>query len=323
MHQSRFEAEASPRWQRLERLLDELPGRRLSARQKAELEEMPALYRQVCSDYGLALKRRYTTGLAGRLHTLVLRGHHLIYQQRGQGLRDLIRFIGITFPCRVRRAWRFVALSLAFFLLPALVLGYGAYRDDTFVYSLMPASEVRNMEKMYSNQKLIEQGRGTQGDAAMFGYYIEHNIGIGFQCFAGGLFFGLGSVFFLSYNGMILGGVAGHLSHPPYAASFWPYVAGHCPWELSAVVLCGAAGLMLGLRLVQPGPLRRVDALRQIAPQAVQLVLGGALMLVLAAAIEAFWSALPLSAAVKYGFSALNWCAVLGYLCLSGRGHAA
>ena len=98
MHQSRFETEASPHWQRLERLLDELPGRRLSARQKAELEEMPALYRQVCSDYGLALKRRYTTGLAGRLHTLVLRGHHLIYQQRGQGLRDLIRFIGITFP---------------------------------------------------------------------------------------------------------------------------------------------------------------------------------------------------------------------------------
>mgnify|MGYP000521041035 CR=1 FL=1 len=47
MHQSRFEAEASPRWQRLERLLDELPGRRLSARQKAELEEMPALYRQL------------------------------------------------------------------------------------------------------------------------------------------------------------------------------------------------------------------------------------------------------------------------------------
>ena len=44
MHQSRFEAEASPRWQHLERLLDELPGRRLSARQKAELEEMPALY---------------------------------------------------------------------------------------------------------------------------------------------------------------------------------------------------------------------------------------------------------------------------------------
>ena len=108
----------------------------------------------------------------------------------------------------MRRAWRFVALSLAFFLLPALVLGYGVYRDDTFVYSLMPASEVRNMEKMYSNRKLIEQGRGTQGDAAMFGYYIEHNIGIGFQCFAGGLFFGLGSLFFLSYNGMILGGVA-------------------------------------------------------------------------------------------------------------------
>ena len=66
----------------------------------------------------------------------------------------------------MRRAWRFVALSLAFFLLPALVLGYSAYQDDTFVYSLMPASEVRNMEKMYSNQKLIEQGRGTQGDAA-------------------------------------------------------------------------------------------------------------------------------------------------------------
>ena len=327
VHQSRFEEAHQAEWQELERLLNELEQRSRSASQRARLERIPLLYRRVCGHYSLALRRCYASGLADRLHALILRGHRHIYKQRGQALQELAAFFHSTFPLRVRKAWRYVVFSLLMFYLPAFILGWCSYRDATFIYSLMPAGQVAHMERMYGQSNLAAGQvilRDKETDFAMFGHYISHNISIGFRTFAGGMLFGIGALFALLYNGAIIGSVAGHLSHAPYAGAFWPFVAGHSAWELTAIALCGAAGLMLGAKLLQPGPYRRLDALRRSAPEALQLVSGAALMLVFAAVIEAFWSAQPLPLPVKYGFSLVNWLLVLLYLCTSGRNsHAA
>ena len=45
----------------------------------------------------------------------------------------------------------------------------------------------------------------------MFGFYIWNNVRIGFQTFAGGLLVGVGSIWFLGANGVIIGAVAGYL----------------------------------------------------------------------------------------------------------------
>lgn len=327
VHQSRFEELHRAEWQGLERMLDELEQGSLSASQKNSLEQIPLLYRRVCCHYSLALRRCYTSGLVEQLHSLILRGHRHIYQRRGQGLEELVSFFHTAFPRRVRQAWRYVLLSLFMFYLPALILGWFSYRDATFIYSLMPPEQVTRMEHMYDQSRLSPgqtMQRDKETDFAMFGHYISHNISIGFRTFSGGMLFGIGALFALIYNGAVIGSVAGHLSHAPYAGAFWPFVAGHSAWELTAIILCGAAGLMLGAKLLQPGPYRRLDALRQTAPKALQLVLGAALMLVFAAVIEAFWSAQALPLSVKYGFSLANWMLVLVYLCAGGKNnHAA
>lgn len=121
------------------------------------------------------------------------------------------------------------------------------------------------------------------------------------------------------FNGVTIGGVAGHLSHPPYQSTFWQLVAGHGAFELTAIVICGAAGLLLGRSLLLPGKFSRIDALRIHAPIALKLVVGGALMLVCAAFVEAFWSSSRLDPALKYSVAALNWVMVAAYLLFSGR----
>ena len=153
----------------------------------------------------------------------------------------------------------------------------------------------------------------------MLGFYFLNNISIGFRTFSGGIVFGVGSAFFLFFNGVMLGGVAGHLSHPPFSSTFWQFVRGHGAFELTAIVICGAAGLLLGYSLVVPGNYRRRDALRMIAPVALKLVMGGALMLVVAAFIEAFWSSSGFSPTVKYSAAAVFWSMVALYLLFAGR----
>jgi uncharacterized membrane protein SpoIIM required for sporulation len=172
--------------------------------------------------------------------------------------------------------------------------------------------------------KKLGRKRDSEDDVAMFGFYIFNNIRIGFQTFAGGLAFGLGAVFYLLFNGVHIGTVTGYLIYAGLARNFFSFVAGHGAFELTAIVLCGAAGLRLGWGLISPGQLRRVDALRAAAVQAVPLVAGAALMLVVAAGIEAFWSPrTEIPAAVKYAVGAALWGLVLAYFLIMGGRRAA
>ena len=159
----------------------------------------------------------------------------------------------------------------------------------------------------------------------MWGYYIANNMRIDFQCFAGGLAFGLGSVFYLLFNGLHIGAVAGHLTPLGYIETFWGVVAGHSAFELSGIILSGAAGLKLGQALIAPGRLRRITALRLAARAALPLIWGAAGLTLLAAFIEAFWSpARSLPPGFKYWRGGLLWLATWSYLLgAGGRRRAA
>jgi len=99
-------------------------------------------------------------------------------------------------------------------------------------------------------------------------------------------------------------------------------VATHSAFELTAIVLSGAAGLRLGHALLAPKNLGRVQALVKAARESIVIIYGVIAMLLIAAAIEAFWSSqrwIPLP--MKYSVAALCWIAVLSYLTLQGRGR--
>ena len=166
--------------------------------------------------------------------------------------------------------------------------------------------------------------RAADDDWMMFGYYIMHNIGIAFQTYATGLLFGLGSLFFLFFNGLMIGAVAGHLTSIGYGQTFWSFVIGHGAFELTAIALAGAAGLKLGWALLAPGQLSRAQALRLAAKTSVQLIYGVILFLLIAAFIEAYWSSMRWPQPVlKYTVGAALWALVIAYLVFAGRNQHA
>jgi uncharacterized membrane protein SpoIIM required for sporulation len=163
--------------------------------------------------------------------------------------------------------------------------------------------------------------RQSDGDFLMFGFYIMNNISITFRLFASGLTFGLGTIFYVVFNGLYLGAATGHLLNVGFASSFFPFVVGHGALELTALVIAGGSGFMLGHALLAPGDHGRLTALRRVVPDAVQLVIGAALMCLGAAFVEAFWSSsASLPVAVKFLVGGALWALVLGYLLLAGRG---
>ncbi|MES2000489.1 MAG: stage II sporulation protein M [Pseudomonadota bacterium] len=324
MKQQDFELQHAALWQQMETLLESLNARHKS-NQPIDAATFPQHYRQICHHLALARERQYASYLVDRLDRLVLDGHQHLYRARGLFLSQLLRFVGHDFPVLVRAEARLFWLSFALFYLPALLMGAALQYAPQMVYTLLDHTTLVSIESMYEPTAAhLGRERQSDGDFLMFGHYIKNNIGIGFQTFAGGLLYGLGSLFYLVYNGLFFGAVAGHLTRIGYGSTFYPFVVGHGAFELTAIVLSGAAGLKLGLALLSPGNQSRLGALRVASQVSIRIVYGVVGMLLIAAFIEAFWSssqALP--SAVKYAVGALLWLGVSAYFLLLGRTRAA
>jgi len=326
MKQQQFIEQQRPLWDSFRQLADELekPPRRRAA---VELERLPELYRRLCADYALARHRHYSTGLVDELHDLVQRGHRLLYRRKSAWLWRMVAFVWSGFPNTLRRHSRAFWLATFLFYGPALVTGLACYFDPDFIYTILDPFEVASMEFMYDPANPLPgrgEDRASDGDIAMFGYYIWNNIGIGFRTFASGMLAGVGTVLLLLFNGVVIGGVAGHLTQLGFSSTFWTFVAGHSAFELTAICISGAAGLLLGKAIIAPGRRNRGEALRLAALEAVRLVMGAALLLLGAAFIEAFWSSNgAVAPAVKYTVAAVLWTVLIAYLALAGRGRDA
>lgn len=315
-----FETLYQADWDELEKLLAGIRGKR-SEQRATHGERVAALYRCACEQLALARARSYPAYLVDRLERLSSDAHQAIYQQREFGLGRLRALAALEFPRAVRAHAAYVWIALAVFVLPTIIVGLIVYSRPELILSVADAESVADYERMYSGaEEAIGRQRGAETDLAMFGYYIRHNVGLAFQCFASGLIAGIGSLFFLAFNGVFFGAIAGYLTERGLSETFYSFVVTHAAFELTAIVLSGAAGLRIGHALLMPGRLSRRQALVVAARESIVIVYGVAVMLLIAAAIEAFWSsAVWIPPIMKYSVAAACWIAVICYLTLQGR----
>lgn len=323
MTQQEFERNHRAEWDATQAMLASLATRRRVL--DPALADFPQRYRRVCQHLAMARERRYTSYLVDELNQLMLRGHQYLYGARAGMLSQMLIFAGAAFPALIRREWRLLLLATLLFFGPAVLMGWAVYAHPEMAYTVMEPHEIIQAEQMYQpGAPHLGRERGADNDFYMFGVYIWNNIRIGFQTFAGGILFGLGSIFFLMFNGLFIGVVAGHLTQIGYTETFWPFVSGHGAFELTAIVFSGMAGLKLGFALLAPGRRTRGEALREAAKVSMQIIYGVMGMLLIAAFIEAFWSATTwVSPRTKYIVAAVLWTLVFAYFIFLGRRRAA
>lgn len=284
-------------------------------------EHVAALYRRACEHLALARARAYPRYLIDRLDKLTGDAHQVIYQRREFGVTRAWHAFAYDFPRAVRAHAKYVWLSAALFMVPMLLVGWLVYERPDLVLSVVDSGTVAEMEQAYSDAaEAIGSTRGANENWFMFGFYIKNNVSIALQCFAGGMLFAVGSMFFLIYNGVVIGAIAGYLTERGLSETFYSFVVTHGAFELTAIVLSGATGLRLGHALISPGRNSRSQSLVEAARACVPIIYGFVIMLLIAAAIEAFWSSarwIPLP--IKYSVAALCWISVFAYLTLQGR----
>lgn len=284
-------------------------------------DDLPHRFRRLCHDLALVRDRQYSATLAEDLHRRVLAVHQRIYgaaKPEGNALR---RFFTGELPALVRSEWPLVVASALLFFLPLLAMLLSVQFWPDAVFLLLSPETINDVETMYSPMaEHIGRERSAGSEWAMWAFYIANNVHIDFQTFSGGLVFGLGTIFYLLYNGLFIGAVAGHLTQVGFGVTFWGFVAGHSAFELTGAVLAGAAGLKIGQAMLAPGRRTRLAALKENSRVAVKLLYGAGTLTFLAAFIEAFWSPqreLPLS--IKLAVGAVFWLLTILYLLFAGR----
>lgn len=325
MKEVQFVERRSREWEAWDRWLASFArkrGERAAAAAAAiAVADLPGSFRRLCRDLALARDRQYSATLVESLHRRVLAAHQRIYGASAAPGSGVLAFVAGGFPALVRREWRLVlAAGLLFFAPIALMLAVLQPYPDA-VYLILSPEQASQFQDMYSpDARHLGRPPSAASQWGMWGHYIANNVRIDFQCFAGGIAFGVGAVFFLIYNGLVIGSVAGHLTQLGYIETFWSFVAGHSAFELTGAVLAGAAGLKIGLALVAPGAQSRLAALKDGAGTASRLVAGAAALTFLAAFIEAFWSPTRgVPAELKYGIGLGLWACTWAYLLLAGK----
>ncbi len=291
-----------------------------------EAEKLPRLFRELSLDLSLAESRMYSGRITERLNELVIRGYELIYQTRRGSWEKVLSFVAVTFPQTVRKEWRLFWLCNAVFWLPFFAMLLSANHDIRWIQAVLGADGMASMEQMYGGkEEQLSHLRSEYGsNFMMFCFYIYNNVAIDFRIFAGGMGAGLGTLFYLLFNGFQLGAAAGYVDHACNPESFWSFVAGHSSFELLGMVVSGMAGMRLGLAILRPGRLPRVRALVEASKQALPLIYGAAIMTSMAAVVEGFWSAQAIPSNLKYTVGIIGWALHIAYFSLAGRrsGHA-
>jgi uncharacterized membrane protein SpoIIM required for sporulation len=276
---------------------------------RSELQEVGLLYRQIAADLAALREDRGSVHFARYLNQLLARAHNIIYSAKKTSPSAIFGFFAVTYPRVFRQHRRYVEIAFLIFAISAAVGAVLTYQDPDFKLNIIGPQMVQTIEKREMWTHSILGVKPLASSAIM-----TNNLSVGFMTFALGITAGLGTIYMLLFNGLLLGviGMACHTSG--MSLQLWGFVAPHGVLELPAIFVAGGAGLRIGGGLLFPGYLPRRESLARAGTDAVQLLLGSIPVLVVAGVIEAFVSPTGLATGLKFAMAGALFVLLLAYL---------
>ncbi|HET9528182.1 MAG TPA: stage II sporulation protein M [Pyrinomonadaceae bacterium] len=316
MPRDRFINQRKNAWQRLEELLKLLDHASLRRLHREEVRELGRIYRRTASDLAIARAESRDPRLVNYLNSLVIRAHGRIYRADAQGGKKILNYFTCELPQTFRRTWRYTFVSFFVFFIFAAG-SFVATRYDPEFSELVGISAVDRetvIEKKPRWWERLNEANQTGASAIM-----TNNIMVTIYTFAFGATFGIGTLFYLAFNGANIASVLALTYHAGYGKELVTFMVGHGVIELTCIFIAGGAGLLVGTAMIMPGDLTRADALKTRGMEAVRLMLGVAVLLVFAGIIEGFISPAPIDPRIKYSVAAVTGVALYSYLLFVGR----
>lgn len=291
-------------------MLLETAGRRgLSSLTRAELRELGLLYRQTAADLAAIREDPSSRQFAAYLNRLLARAHNTIYAGRRGSATAVARFFWAEYPRLFRQHRAHVALTVGVFGVAAAIGALVTWLDPGFPGRLLGPQMVETIRRREMWTHSILAIKPLASSAIM-----TNNMSVAFTTFAMGMTAGLGTLYMIALNGLMIGVIGSACAAAGMSVALWSFVAPHGVLELPAIFIAGAAGLRIGEGLLFPGVLPRRHSVARAGGDATRLVVGTVPMLIVAGLIEAFVSPTALPVWLKFTAAAALFVLLAAYL---------
>jgi uncharacterized membrane protein SpoIIM required for sporulation len=309
MISTRWLEKRRPYWSKLETLLQQSTTGGLKSLSRSELQELSLLYRQTAADLAAIREDRLSVHFARYVNQLLIRAHNTIYSGRRASPMAIFYFFRDTYPSAFRRNVKHCSLAVLVFAIAGVGGAALTYQNPDFKVKLLGPQMVETIDRHEMWTHSIVGIKPLASSAIM-----TNNMSVGFTTFALGITAGLGTIYMMAFNGLLIGviGMACWLSG--MSVQLWSFVAPHGVLELPAIFIAGGAGLRVAQGLLFPGLLSRRDSLARAGVEAVQLLLGTIPILIIAGLIEAFVSPTGLPIALKFSMAGALFVILAAYL---------
>jgi len=322
-----FRREREQTWSELERLVARVEKSGVRSLEAGELARLPLLYNATLSSLSVARTISLDRALLEYLESLCGRAYFAVYGTKQGFLEAVVEFFRFRFPATVRNNWGHLALAAFFLVLGAVTAGALVTRDVDWYYSFVNPAYAQGRDPDTPPEELREALYDTDHEgeelAAFSSQLFTHNAGVGMLAASLGVLAGIPVFLLLFYNGLILGAFLGLFHARGIGSDLWAWLLPHGVTELLAIVLCGAAGLIMAQALVFPGRHRRLDNIARRGREAGLIVVGCVLLFGIAAVIEGVFRQTVTNIAVRWTVvvaTALWWTYYFGFV---GRGRDA
>lgn len=301
MNEREFVSQKRKNWEQLERLLKKASGAQsVRALERAELQTLGPLYRRVATDLAYARSRATSEDLILYLNDLVGRAHVLLYESESSSAspgKAIVDFYFYEFPAVLQRYAGYFVAAFALSLV-GVAFGYWLVINNPDKITVFVPENFKESVEAWKSGKVNDQA-----SVAFSAQLMTHNFNVGVVSAASGVAIGLPTASLMFDNGGMLGAMSALMTQVKRHHTFWPGIVPHGVAELTAIFICGAAGFVIGMALLFPGPYSRLDSLRLKGADAIKLILGTIPLFVFAGVIEGMFSRLPIPVAIRYGFA--------------------
>jgi uncharacterized membrane protein SpoIIM required for sporulation len=258
-------------------------------------DEMADQFTELVNDLGYAKTfyphskvTQYLNGLASRIYLG-------IYRNKKEESSRILRFWKTELPMVLYRYRREILFSFLIFVLFAVIASFSAAHDESFVRGVLGDDYVDMTEDNIARGDpfgVYKQDNGLN----MFAYIVLHNVKAAFVMFIAGFLLGLGTIVCLFDNGVEIGAFQYYFFARGLGWKSVLVIWIHGTLEISAFIVAGAAGLVLGNSILFPGTHKRLHSLRRGAKDGLKMMVGLVPIFVVAASLEGFvtrYSAMP------------------------------
>jgi len=311
MKEDKFIKEYSEIWSKLETTLKKLKSKGFTKFANKELDEFISLYNSTCGHLSYSRTNYSNSNTTSYLNRLVASAHAYIYTKKTSNFKVFLNFFFIKFPFLIRKNIIFLLITMAIFFTGFLYSFVTTMISEENATAFVPESVISKVISDNSGKAVIAASQGPATSSEIF----TNNIKVGIMSFVLGVTI-VGTVWMMLFSStsMWIGCVAALALNHGTGSGFWSLILPHGVFEMFSIFVCGAAGLMIGFSFLVPGKYSRKDSLILKGREAIRLLLGAAIILVVAGIIEGFFTPMDINPYIKIYFALFTFLLLLFYL---------